>query len=82
MKNINNAKQAEAARAKAEYKAKKWAKKIDKYIGETKISELDNEQRRLGEKILKEYRLLNRGDILWLLVILSSQNIMADSEML
>ena len=51
-KRANVAAQTEAARKKAVYKAEKWSKKMRKYIGETKVSELNSEQLRLAKKYL------------------------------
>lgn len=51
-KRANVAAQTEAAKKKAVYKAEKWSKKMRKYIGETKVSELNSEQLRLAKKYL------------------------------
>ena len=48
--NINA--QTKAAEAKAKIKADKWAKKMNKYITETKTSELNDEQIALARKYL------------------------------
>lgn len=51
-KRANVASQTKAAEAKAILKAKKWANKMNKYITETKTSELNSEQIALARKYL------------------------------
>ena len=51
-KRANIAAQTKAAEAKAKFKADKWAKKMNKYITETKTSELNAEQIALARKYL------------------------------
>lgn len=51
-KRTNAALQTEAARAKANAKAQKWAQQMVKTIGPMKISELSNEQIMLGRRYL------------------------------
>ena len=51
-KRANVAAQTKAAETKAKIKADKWAKKMNKYITETKVSELNPQQIELAKKYL------------------------------
>lgn len=51
-KRAQKARETNAQRIKAENKAKKWASKMNKYLNDTKISELNNEQIALAKKYL------------------------------